>query len=171
MEKTNFDENKPSLADPCLTDFLYVCDNLAEDEQRQFVALSGQPFDADEAAISCHMAPGPKWVMLAEDGKPLAVGGYTLIRKGVWQSWMLAPESSWESHGQEITGYVNEVRKGMLKQGHRLQTLVLSDRAKARAWYGRIGLEHEGTLRAYGANGEDIEMYSTIAEESVIQRL
>ncbi len=170
MKKTK--QNKStSLADPCLTDFLYICDNLPEDEQRQFAALSGVPFDADNAAINCQLAPGPKWVMLAEDGKPLAVGGYSQIRKGVWQSWMLAPESSWESHGTEITEHVNTVRKQMQKQGHRLQTLVLSDRAKARAWYGRIGLEHEGTLRAYGANGENIEMYSTITEESVIQRV
>lgn len=171
MEKTK--HNKPtSLADPCLPDYMYICDNLPEDEMRQFVAMSGQNFNSDEAAISCHMASGPKWVMLDDDGRPLAVGGYAPVRQGVWQSWMLVPESSWESHGTEITEHVNTVRKQMQKQGHRLQTLVLSDRAKARAWYGRIGLEHEGTLRAYGANKEDFDMYSTMStDDEVIQRV
>lgn len=161
-----------SLADPCLPDYMYVCDNLPEDEVRQFEAMSGQKYDADEAAISCHMASGPKWVMLSEEGKPLAIGGYSPVRPGVWQSWMLVPESSWESHGTEVTEHVNTVRKQMQEQAHRLQTYVLSDRAKARAWYGRIGLEHEGTLRAFGANGEDFELYSTMGTgEKVIQRV
>lgn len=156
-----------SLTQPVLSDFVWICHNLPEDEQRQFMALSGATvFDPDQAALNCAGNPGVKWVLVeTESGKPLAVGGYTPLRSGVWQSFMLVPEASWESHGREITRQVLKVIKEMKKQGHRLQTLVLQDRAKARAWYARIGLQNEGTLRHYGANGENVEMYSIVQEQ------
>ena len=170
MKKTK--QNSVTLAQPSLTDFMYICDNLPEDEMRQFEAMSGQPFDADEAAISCHMAPGPKWVAINEEGKPLAVGGCSELRPDVWQTWMLVPNSTWETDGRGLTEHVLLLQKEMQKRGHRIQTLVLSDRERAKAWYDTLGLECEGTLRAYGAGGEDFDMYSTIdTDKKVIQRV
>jgi len=51
---------------------------------------------------------------------------------------------------------------------------VLSDRERAKTWYDTLGLEYEGTLREYGAGGEDFDMYSTVsaaANEKMIQRV
>lgn len=160
-------ESDTIMATPTLSDLTWICHNLPHDEERQFLALSGgDEFNGDEAAIGCFNLRGPKWVMLMKDsGMPLGAGGYFPIRPGVWQSWMLVPQDSWESHGKEITEIVDKIVREMTKQGHRLQTLVLSDRTQARLWYGRIGLEQEATLRAYGANGEDFEMYSIVTEE------
>jgi len=172
MKKTK--QNSVTLAQPSLTDFMYICDNLPEDELRQFEAMSGQPFDADEAAISCHMAPGPKWVAINKEGKPLAVGGCSQLRKGVWQTWMLVPDSTWETDARDLTKRVAFLQKEMQDQGHRIQTLVLSDRERAKTWYDTLGLEYEGTLREYGAGGEDFDMYSTVsaaANEKMIQRV
>ena len=170
MKKTK--QNSVTIAQPSLTDFMYICDNLPEDEMRQFEAMSSQPFDADEAAISCHIAPGPKWVAINEEGKPLAVGGCSQLRQGVWQTWMLVPDSTWKTDGRDLTEHVLSLQKEMQKQGHRIQTLVLSDRERAKAWYDTLGLEYEGTLRAYGAGGEDFDMYSTIdTDKKVIQRV
>ena len=153
------DSDGLELTQPVLSDFLQICHNLPSDEQRQINALSGmEVYDADATALNCANMSGLKWVLL--NGKqPLAVGGYALLRRGVWQSFMLVPDQSWEDWGKEITQKVIEVQKEMKNQGHRIQTLCLSDRAKARAWYDRIGLKHEATLHKYGANGEDVEMY------------
>jgi len=172
MKKTK--QNSVTLAEPSLTDFMYICDNLPEDELRQFEAMSGEAFDPDEAAISCHLAPGPKWVAIDKEGRPLAVGGCSQLRKGVWQTWMLVPDSTWETHARDLTKHVAALQKQMQDQGHRIQTLVLSDRERAKAWYDTLGLECEGTLREYGAGGEDFDMYSTVSavnDEKVIQRV
>ena len=171
MKKTK--QNSVTLAQPSLTDFMYICENLPEDELRQIEAMSGEGFDPDEAAISCHLAPGPKWVAIDEEGRPLAVGGCSQLRKGVWQTWMLVPDSTWETHARDLTKQVAFLQKQMQDNGHRIQTLVLSDRTRAKAWYDTLGLECEGTLREYGAGGEDFDMYSTVsaATEKVIQRV
>ncbi len=167
-------QNSITMTQPSLTDFMYICDNLPEDEIRQFEAMSGQPFDPDEAAISCHCAPGPKWVGIDEEGKPLAVGGCSQLRAGVWQTWMLVPDSTWETHARDVTKRCAEIQKHMKDQGHRIQTLVLSDRERAKAWYGTLGLKCEGTLHQYGAGGEDFDVYSVVSaikDEKVIQRV
>ena len=172
MKKTK--QISVTLAEPTLTDFMYICDNLPEDELRQFEAMSGQPFDPDEAAIGCHMSSGPKWVAISTEGKPLAIGGCSQLRKGVWQTWMLVPDSTWKTHARDLTKQVLFLQKEMQKQGHRIQTLVLSDRERAKAWYDTLGLECEGTLREYGAGGEDFDMYSTVSavdDQKVIQRV
>ncbi len=168
MKKTK--QSSVTLAQPSLTDFMYICDNLPEDELRQFEAMSGEPFDSDEAAISCHMAPGPKWVAINREGRPLAVGGCSQLRKGVWQTWMLVPDSTWETNARDLTKQVAMLQSKMQEEGHRIQTLVLSDRVRAKAWYDTLGLECEGTLREYGAGGEDFDMYSTVsAAKELIQ--
>jgi hypothetical protein len=170
MKKTK--QNSVTLAQPSLTDFMYICDNLPEDELRQFEAMSGEAFDADEAAISCHLAPGPKWVAINEEGRPLAVGGCSQLRKGVWQTWMLVPDSTWETDARDLTKHVAALQSKMQDEGHRIQTLVLSDRVRAKAWYDTLGLECEGTLRGYGAGGEDFDMYSTVGTaKELIQRV
>lgn len=171
MKKTKHDSI--TMVQPCLTDLMYICDNLPEDEILQFQAMSGNQYDPDEAAIACHMAPGPKWLAIDSEGKPLAVGGCSQLRVGVWQTWMLVPDATWKTHARELTGQVMALQKEMQKQGHRIQTLVLSDRKRAKVWYGTLGLEYEGTLREYGAGGEDFDMYSTVsaASEKVIQRV
>jgi hypothetical protein len=152
-------EDLLELTEPVLSDFLYICHNLPSDEQRQINALSGmEVYDADATALNCANMNGYKWVIL-HGKQPLAVGGCALLRRGVWQTFMLVPDQSWEDWGKEITQKVIELQKEMKKQGHRIQTLCLSDRAKARAWYDRIGLKHEATLHKYGANGEDVEIY------------
>jgi len=173
MKKTK--QNKPTqVVQPSLTDYIYICDNLPADEIEQIAAMTGQVFDPDEAAINCHLVPGPKWLIIDEEGRPLVVGGCMQLRKGVWQTWMLVPDMTWETHAREVTEIVLSLQKQMQEQGHRIQTLVLSSRERARTWYGTLGLEHEGTLRAYGTGGEDFEMYSTVSavdDQKVIQRV
>ena len=60
-----------------------------------------------------------------------------------------------------VTRCTIEVIQGMLKAEHvhRIETLVLASREKARAWYNTVGLEYESTLRNFGVNGEDAALY------------
>ena len=101
-----FSMAKPKAAEthvttPSLSDLVWVCHNLPEDEKDQFLALNGEDeYDGDEAALGAFRTGGPKWVLAQNDnGMPLACGGYTLLRPEVWQSWMLVPEASWKTHG------------------------------------------------------------------------
>lgn len=157
------DTKQPQLVTPLLVDFVYVCQRLPEDQRRQWTALSfqGEPYDPDRAAIALAAKCCPKWCLVHPDGTPIAIGGYDMIREGVFQDWLIGTEEGWRDHWRAITKACNRVMKRMLEtEAHRLQCVALADRTMAHKWFRSVGLKYEGTLRGYGYNGEDAVMYA-----------
>lgn len=154
------------LRDPRLLDCISVAMNAAPDERAQIEALSGESYDVDSVALNAFNLPGPKWVAVdTETQKPLVVAGFTPLRPGVYAAWFLADRSLWATHGRNMTRATRKVLSQMLSYGdygykcHRIERSVLSSREGAKRWYGSIGLQHESTLRQYGAGGEDFDLY------------
>lgn len=154
----------PFIAKPLLLDFVYVCHRLPEDQRRQWVALSdGQPYDAERMAVSLYSRVCPKWALIDVDTTPLAIGGYDMIREGVWQDWLIGTEDAWQRHWRAITKHCKRVMDMMLEhEAHRLQTVALAERTMAHKWFRVLGLQYEGTLRGYGHSGEDCMMFARI---------
>ena len=143
----------------------YLCANARADEIVQYEALTGRDYDADEAAVGFYMA-GP-WRIAATDGeKPIAAGGYQEITPGVFQSWMVGTQEGWDTHWRTIHRITRFLIQQMEDSGRvrRFQTNALASRTRACAWYERLGMTYEGTMRGMGVGGEDVAMYGRVVD-------
>lgn len=149
---------------PSLDIYALICRDLPTDERRQYEALNGSKYDADELAAVMMLINGPKWaIVTADTAEPLAAGGYTLQSGGVWRSWMLARNVCWEKYAEEVTNICTGIMEMMFADfnAHRLETVCLADRTRARRWYERhLGLQCEGIMRAAGVEKEDVALYA-----------
>jgi hypothetical protein len=158
-----------------LLDALVVCNELLDDEKKQITAFTGADADKQhqQMAMQCFNIPGPKWAVVKENGKAVAVGGYTPTSPGAMRSWFLSTAEAWlPENYRGVTKVVRGVVTGMLRvppgkprRIHRLETLVLAERELTQRWYGSIGLTKESTLRNYGMNGEDAAMWVALGGE------
>lgn len=147
-----------------LADTLTVCRRLSRTEQEVCEAFTGTPYDADDVAAAARFYNGIHFV--AHDGvEPIAVGGFIRQRPGVFRTWFYAPDNVWAPYAGDLTALVARVIQDTLasKLAHRIETVTLADRSQARAWYARLGLEFESTLRGYGTHGEDAVMYVALS--------
>ncbi len=153
----------PFLAKPLLLDYVYVASRLPADQRKQWEVLTGNAFDPDAMALCLAGRAGPKWALVDVDTTPLVIGGYEMLREGVWQDWMIGTEDAWRNHWRSITKHCKRLMDLMLeKEAHRLQTVALADRVMAHKWFGALGMKCEGTLRGYGVNGEDCVMFARV---------
>ena len=145
-----------------LLDALVVCSELPADERTQYEAFTGRPYDMEAAACSSFAAPGVKWTLLTDIGRPIVVGGFVPLRAGVWQDWMHSTPLAWSpACWRPVTRLCRRIMDDLLQtEAHRLQCVSLADRTQAHAWYRPLGLEYEGVLRGYGVNGQDAKMFA-----------
>lgn len=136
-----------------------IADKLPQDERDLFKITTGFEFDSKDFLVALAEMPGDHKLIWAGD-KPIAVGGFIPQRPGVVRTWFMATEESWKDYGRELTDLCCELMEDQL--AHRIETVTLADRAEVRAWYERIGLTYESTLRGYGCNGEDAVMYVAV---------
>lgn len=143
-----------------------LAQELPEDERKLCRAVTGVDYDPQEFMVTLAEAVGdaPYQHLFWSGDKAVAVGGFLQQRPGVFRTWFSAPAWAWEQHGRELTEACRTLVGRMLETGlaHRIETVTLADREKARAWYERIGLIFESTLRGYGVNGEDAVMYVAV---------
>lgn len=163
--------NLTTLTKPLLVDFIFICQKLPEDERRQYEALSdGVPYDSERHAIQLAASLGPRWALVKGDGQPLAIGGFSYIRPLVWQDWLIGTPEAWRDHWRSISKHCRRMMDRMLEtEAHRIQCVSLADRTAAHHWYRVLGYEREGTLRAYGANGEDAVMFARITRPATVE--
>lgn len=148
---------------PNLLDLLGVCHRMPDDEKEQYEAFFGLKYDPNEFAARLSLSQGPSW-LLCDDEKPIAAAGFELIRKGVWQDWMVSTPEAWsEANWRGTTRYVRKAMNVMLEtDAHRLQCVSLRSRIRAHEWYRVLGLRQEGVLEAYGVDGQDAIMFARL---------
>lgn len=155
------------LAKPSLVDILRMTHNAREEEIEQHEALYG-PWNAEAVAADLFTKVGHKFVLLTDAGEPVVVGGWDPLIDGVWQSWMVGTAEGWEQHWRSITKFSHKVMRTMFQScgARRLQTNGLAKRVLACKWYAEgLGMTHEGTMRGFGLNGEDLAFYSRVKED------
>lgn len=147
---------------PKIVDILPVCFNLRADEREQIEASTGQPYDPELFAVIIANKVGPSWYMREDEtGVVVALAGFDEIRPGVWQDWMCGTDLAWDKYGRQLTRATIKAMTAMLEgDAHRLQCVSLASRIHAHRWYAVLGLAPEGTLKGYGANGEDFIMFA-----------
>jgi hypothetical protein len=146
-----------------IDNLLAVCRGLPDDERDLWKRFSGMEYDADKIAVAYLNEHG--WIIHNGD-QPLAAAGFVMQRPGVWRTWMLATPLAWDPYGREVTRVVRDQIQKVLAEGiaHRIETVTLADRNRARDWYPKIGLQFEATHRKYSASGEDAVFYVAFSD-------
>jgi hypothetical protein len=148
-----------------IDNLLTVCRGQPQDERELWLQMTGVEYDAENVAVSMFRMAGYHWIIHNGD-QPLAAAGFIQQRPGVFRTWMIATPLAWDPYGRDVTHVVRERIQQILAQGiaHRVETVTLADKKRARDWYPKIGLQFETTLRKYGINGEDAVLYVALRD-------
>lgn len=154
---------------PLLLDFIKVCINMPQDEREQLEAFTGEKYDIDGAAIGNFTAPGPKWVIKADD-EAIMVGGFVPMRPGVYRDFALTTPEAWK-HWFPVTRIVRRVMNAMLAidgPAHRLECITpavrLAYRPEVEKWYSALKYKREAPLSKYCADGSDAVLFSRVRQ-------
>jgi hypothetical protein len=150
---------------PSIIHLVRLCADARPDEIRQYMALTGDAWDAERVAVDHYNRHGIKFALLDNDCMPIAAGGWDPIAPGVWQSWMVGTMENWTRYWRSLTKASRMVMDDLFEhQGaRRLQTNACADREAACHWYEKgLLMTREGVMRGFGMNGEDVAMYSRI---------
>lgn len=147
---------------PLLTDIIQVVAQMDDMQREQWRAFNDGEFAVDDVAAALHLGPGPKWVLL--DGeRPLVVGGFTPVRKGVYHDWMAYAPEAFILHWRAVSKQARTMVRYMMQHAHRLECTCLAARVpEILDWYAFVGYSFEGTLRRAGVNGEDLAIFSRV---------
>lgn len=151
------------LRDMNIDNLLQVCRELPDEERELWPELAGTVYNPEAVAMYYYSQAG--WIIHNGD-RPLAAAGYVKRRPGVWRTWMLATPLAWDPYGLEVTRVVRANIAKVLSEGiaHRVETVTLADRKRARDWYPKIGLQLETTHRKYSATGKDAVVYVALSD-------
>lgn len=152
------------LATPQVQHYAYVAARMRLDEQAQFAALTGRPYDADLCARAAVQCDGPAWVYLDASGFPVLIGGFEPQRPGVFEGWHMAVEGEWDRYWRSFTKISARLMDDLFASGaHRIQTCALASRPQAHAWYEKaLGMTCDGLQPGYFADGQDGLMFSKV---------
>lgn len=155
---------KITLAAPIVEEWGWLARRMRPDEIAQHMAANGDAaYDANTAALRFINTPGPVWVFLAEDGLPVAAGGFCPLRPGVYEAWLVGTLERWDTHWRPMTRLFRRMCHEFLGRAdvHRLQITALASRTAAHTWYERgLGFHRDGLLPAFCADGQDAIIYS-----------
>ncbi len=148
-----------------IDDLLTVCRKLPAEERVLHEAFSGSTYNPENTAVATYAGATLGWIF-ADPVKPVAAGGFFQVRRGVYSTWFYATSAAWAEHGHEMTRAVRERITELLESrlAHRIETVTLADRSRARDWYPKIGLQFESTLPGYGVDGQEAVRYVALRE-------
>jgi hypothetical protein len=153
---------------PILGDYDLVAMNMRDDERLQWLATVGRAvYSPTLCARTLVAIPGPSFVLVGRDSRPLMLGGFEPMRPGVELGWMAAVTGSWERHWFALTREARRVMARRFAAGvHRIEAVALASRTATAEWFERgLGMQREGVLRCYFADGQDAVIYSRTRED------
>ena len=101
-----------------------------------------------------------------ENGHVIASAGVYPMWDGVGEGWFIAADKLEANH---IAGVARQLKNGLRQIAeeqalHRVQAAVRSDWEKAIRLVRFLGMEHEGRMRKYSADGADYERYAWLLQ-------
>lgn len=148
-----------------LDDALTVVRDMRERDRRCVEAMLGK-VDDEVFAVDRWQTSGPAW-SLHQDGVPVAIYGLQLPNAWTAVAWLLCRPrmsgTSWRKlvrHCRTVAG--NVMAPGTAAFHHRVEAYVMADWREAAAFAHRLGFEFEGTRRAAGKGGEDVQMWAMV---------
>lgn len=153
------------ICDLTLDDALTVVRGMREQDRRCVGAMLG-PIDDEVFAVDRWQTHGPAWA-LRQDGQAVAIFGLQLPNAWTAVAWLLCTPAmsatSWRTlmrHCRKVAGKVLDPRHEQFR--HRVEAYVMADWREAAGFAQRLGFEFEGTRRAAGKGGEDVQMWAMV---------
>lgn len=153
------------IHDLTLDDALTVVRDMRDADRRCVAAMLGQ-VDDEVFAVDRWQTSGPAW-SLHQDGQSVAILGLQLPNAWTAVAWLLCRPcisgTSWRKlvrHSRTVAG--NVMNPGNAAFRHRVEAYVMADWREAAAFAQRLGFEFEGTRRAAGKGGEDVQMWAMV---------
>lgn len=152
---------------PSFDDLRSILANADEGTRAEADAFLGRGLwsvDGEAARLAELARRWPAHVIRDESGKPVLAIGLSLVRIGVVQTWFVGA-AGWQAHNAAIVGCYRMLVCGVFAGGiHRITVESLAGRPRVREWFERFGFVHEGTERAAGVQGEDVDIYGMTRE-------
>lgn len=147
-----------------------VCRAMRPNDAAVLRAMLGS-FDAETFALDRFESHGAAWMLVDEIG-PIAIGGLELRNAWAGCMWFLAharadqlppTDQTWRKLVRcTRTVISNALNPSNPHARHRVETYVLSTWPQAQRLVRHLGFAHEGTCRAAGSAGEDIEIWAQV---------
>ncbi len=107
-----------------------------------------------------HMGESPYMFSYMKDKMILAVGGISHRAAKRGEAFLIADEKIGKKDYIFIRNFTRElIEKSMYS---RIEATIEKDDKRGQKWLKSMDFEYEGTLRKYGLNGEDHEIYARI---------
>jgi len=123
---------------------------------------------SDEAfAANRWQSYGPAWALVDESGRALSIGGVSLPNDWLGVMWLVVrdglPLETWRKlirHTRTVIGNALDHESSVYR--HRLEAHVLEGWGDAQKLARALGFEFEGTRRAAGRGGENIQQWAIV---------
>lgn len=148
---------------PLVGDYAHLARRMRPDEIAQWLALTGlAEYDPDLCARGFLSIPGPAWVLVGADNKPILLGGFEPMRAGVYRAWLLGTPEGWDAHWHAMTRICRRLCDGLFADGaHRIEVVALASRTEAHGWYeAGLRMTREGHHPGYFADGQAAVTYA-----------
>ena len=124
----------------------------------QEAQLTVGPLVKDDAYIASLIAAGPAYAVVV-DGSTIAIAGVSIFWKGRGFGWATLSALA-APHMRELTREVRNFLK--FSSISRIETAVDCRFKQGHQWARMLGLQKEGTMRAWGPQGDDFDLYARI---------
>jgi len=153
------------IRDLTLDDALTVVRAMRPRDRACVQALLGV-VDDEVFAVDRWQTTGAAWA-LDQDGAPVAVFGLQTPNDWTAVAWLLATQTvsaaSWRKlmrHCRTVAGKLMDPANAVFRR--RVEAYVMADWREAAEFAQRLGFEFEGTKRAAGSRGEDVQMWAMV---------
>lgn len=149
-----------------LADAVLVCERMRALDAECLDAFVGSD-DAEAFAVDRWRTNGPAWALCDARGMPCAIFGLTLHTSWMCVCWLIATDAMAPHLWRELIRHARTVHANVTdptreQYRHRVEAHVLGTWDAARRFAGRLGFTHEGTRRAAGRGGQDIETWAIV---------
>ena len=140
-----------------MAECIYVCTNMRDDDFKETSSLTFAN-TREEMAMELMKQGGESYTISNREGTPVLIGGAYYQNAGVATIWLFATTKishrDWWVTTKFITGLIDLMFEKEV--AHRVQALSIGWRHVAHKWLQKIGLEKEGHLKGFSADGYDV---------------
>lgn len=117
--------------------------------------------DRAEFARMHWLLPGVKLQMVAADGEPVSIGGFSPATPGVWTAWMVSTGRLHEV-GRALSVEMRRRVAAMLKlpEVQRIEAHSWEGHAESHEWLRLLGFHRESVRRKAGKDGSDFIVFA-----------
>ena len=157
--------DKIPVCEMSMSDCVYVCQNMREDDFRETSTLT-YANTKEEIAKVIFKQGGESYTIFNKSGEPVIIGGAYYENPKVATLWLLATDKISKRDWWYVTQFIIQLIDVMFKNGaaNRVQAQSIGWRKYAHKWFEKLGLEKDGHLKGFAEDGYDVFLYGKIKE-------